>query len=129
MRKLGGMASMMPRMAVALVIISLANIGLPLTNGFIGEFMLYNGIFDSGSIYHITFMVIAGLGVILGAVYTLNMVQKTAYGNETEVLIAKDLSVNEYLGLAIVITLIIFLGVYPKPLLDLTSGMVSMVVH
>lgn len=129
MRKLGGMASMMPRMAVALVIISLANVGLPLTNGFIGEFMLYNGIFESGSMYHITFMVIAGLGVILGAVYTLNMVQKTAYGNDTEVLIAKDLSVNEYLGLAVVITLIIFLGVYPKPLLDLTSGMVSMVAH
>ena len=81
MGKLGGMATAAPRMAVALVIISLANIALPLTNGFVGEFMLFNGIFQSGNEYHVVYMVIAGLGVILGAVYTLNMVQKVAYGN------------------------------------------------
>lgn len=128
MRKLGGMASTAPKMAIALVIISLANIALPLTNGFVGEFMLFNGLFDSPSAYHITFMVIAGLGVILGAVYTLNMIQKTAYGNDREMVIAKDISMNEYVGLAIVIALILFLGVYPKPLLDLTSGFAGVVM-
>ncbi len=128
MTKLGGMASVAPRMAVAFVIISLANIALPLTNGFVGEFMLFNGIFQGGSDYHITFMVIAGLGVILGAVYTLNMIQKTTYGNTVEMIVTKDLTVNEYIGVAIVIALIIFLGVYPKPLLDLTSGIAGMLV-
>jgi len=44
-------------------------------------------------------------------------------------LVAKDLSINEWLGLAIIITLILFLGVYPKPLLDLTSGVASMIAH
>jgi NADH-quinone oxidoreductase subunit M len=118
MTKLGGMASVAPKMAIALVIISLANIALPLTNGFIGEFMLFNGLFAG----HMVVMVVAGLGVILGAVYTLNMIQKTAYGNVTNMVVSKDLSVNEYLGIAIIICLILFLGVYPKPLLDLTAG-------
>ena len=128
MTKLGGMATAAPKMAIALVIISLANIALPLTNGFVGEFMLFNGLFSGSNANHITIMVVAGLGVILGAVYTLNMIQKTAYGNVTTMVISKDLGVNEYLGLAIIIILIIFLGVYPKPLLDLTSGIAGMIV-
>ena len=129
MTKLGGMATSAPLIAICLVIISLASIGLPLTNGFIGEFMLFNGLFQFNSPYHITFMVVAGLGIILGAVYTLNMLQKTVYGNEVKMKIAKDLSANEYLGLSIIIILIVFLGVYPKPLLDLTSGIATALVR
>ena len=128
MTKMGGMATTAPKMAIALVIISLANIALPLTNGFIGEFMLFNGLFQGASPYHITFMVIAGLGVILGAVYTLNMVQKTAYGEATPMVVTKDISANEYAGLAIIIALILFLGVYPKPLLDMTAGIAAVLV-
>jgi NADH-quinone oxidoreductase subunit M len=127
MAKMGGMASTAPQMAIALVIISLANVALPLTNGFIGEFMLFNGLFESNSPYHITFMVVAGLGIILGAVYTLNMVQKAAYGNATEMVVSKDLTLNEYIGLSVIIGLIIFLGVYPKPLLDMTAGVASLI--
>jgi len=127
MKELGGMASTAPLMVVAMVIISLANIALPLTNGFIGEFMLFNGLFASESQYHIVFMVVAGLGIILGAVYTLNMIQRTGYGEAVAMKPGTgDLAMNEYIGLAILIGLIIFLGVYPKPLLELTSGMVSM---
>jgi NADH-quinone oxidoreductase subunit M len=127
MTKLGGMASVAPNMAIALVIISLASIALPLTNGFVGEFMLFNGLFSGTESNHVTIMVVAGLGVILGAVYTLNMIQKTAYGEAAKMVITKDISVNEFVGLAIVIILIIFLGVYPKPLLDLTSGIAGMI--
>lgn len=126
MTKLGGMASAAPKMAIALVIISLANIALPLTNGFIGEFMLFHGLFQSPSAYHIIFMVVAGLGIILGAVYTLTMVQRVAYGNAVEQTGTKgDLTVNEWVGLAVIIALIIFLGVYPKPLLELTAGFLN----
>lgn len=127
MDELGGMATSAPKMAIALVIISLANIALPLTNGFIGEFMLFNGLFQSTSPYHITFMVIAGLGIILGAVYTLNMIQRTAYGSTIAMKEGNDLTVNEYIGLAVIIALIIFLGVYPKPLLELTASVASVV--
>lgn len=114
LRELGGMAGSAPTMAIALVVIAFANIALPLTNGFIGEFMLFHGIFESASPYHITFMVLAGLGVILGAVYTLNMVQKVAYGEAKTSVVVNDVSKNEMLGLIIIIGIIIVLGVYPK---------------
>lgn len=122
MTKLGGMSTAMPWMAISLLIISFANIALPLTNGFIGEFMLFNGLFQSRSTYHIIFMVVAGLGIILGAVYTLSMVQKVAFGNEAAIILKKDVMDSEFIGIVIILALIIFLGVYPKPLLDLTAG-------
>ncbi|HRO41819.1 MAG TPA: NADH-quinone oxidoreductase subunit M [Flavipsychrobacter sp.] len=128
MTKLGGMASSAPQMAIALVLISLANIALPLTNGFVGEFMLFHGIFQSASAYNITFMAVAGLGMILGAVYTLNMVQKTAFGNRTPMLVAKDMTLNESVAMAMIVVLVLFLGVYPKPLLALTQGVAQMMV-
>lgn len=128
MTKLGGMASSAPQMAIALVIVSLANIALPLTNGFIGEFMMFNGLFSGYIANHTVITVLAGLGIILGAVYTLNMIQKVAYGEKTTMVVAKDLAINEYLSLAVIITVIIFLGVYPKPLLDLTAGVAQMIV-
>ncbi len=121
MTKLGGMAGSAPWMSIALLIVAFANIALPLTNGFIGEFMLFNGIFQSASQYHILFMVLAGIGVILGAVYTLTMVQRVAYGNGVEGIITQDLTVNEWFALAVIISLIIFLGIYPQPLLTLVS--------
>ena len=121
MTKLGGMASGAPWMSIALVIVAFANIALPLTNGFVGEFLLFNGLFQSASQYHIVFMVVAGLGVILGAVYTLTMVQRVAYGNAAEGVTTTDLSGNEWWALAIVISLILFLGIYPQPLLNLLS--------
>lgn len=119
MTKLGGMASGAPWMSIALAIVAFANIALPLTNGFVGEFMLFNGIFQSASQYNVVFMVVAGLGVILGAVYTLTMVQRVAYGNPVEGIAVTDLSTNEWWALSIVISLIIFLGVYPQPFLNL----------
>lgn len=129
MTKLGGMATAAPQMAIALVIISFANIALPLTNGFIGEFMLFNGLFQSASEYHVTYMVVAGLGVILGAVYTLSMIQKVAYGEVVAPSLKGDLKMNETIGLAVIIIIILVLGVYPKPLLDMTSGMMSLVAR
>ena len=129
MTKLGGMATSTPNMAIAFVIISLESVALPLTNGFVGEFMLFNGLFSGTESNHVIVMVVAGLGIILGAVYTLNMIQKTAYGATVKMVIAKDLSLNEYVGLAIILILIIFLGVYPKPLLDLTYGVAGMIAR
>ncbi len=122
MSKLGGMATSAPQMSIALLIIAFANIALPLTNGFIGEFMLFNGIFQGASAFSMTYMVVAGVGIILGAVYTLNMVQKTAFGNTVPMQVAKDMTLNESVAMALIVVLVIFLGVYPKPLLELTSG-------
>lgn len=111
LRQLGGMASAAPYMTIALVIIAFANIALPLTNGFIGEFMLFHGIFSSSNPNHIIYMVVAGLGIILGAIYTLNMVQKVAYGPKETVV--SDMSKSEWISMIIVVALIIGIGVYP----------------
>lgn len=119
LRELGGMAGSAPTMAIALVIISFANIALPLTNGFIGEFMLFHGIFQSANPNHIVFMVLAGTGVILGAVYTLNMIQKVAYGEAKTTAVINDVSKNEMLGIVIVIAIILALGVYPNLLMGI----------
>ena len=119
-KKMGGLASTAPGIAIALVIISFANIALPLTNGFIGEFMLFTGIFQSASQYHIVFMAVAGLGIILGAVYTLSMVQKVAYGeNNSGVAAVAKMNGAELTAIIVLLAFIIGLGVFPQPLLDL----------
>lgn len=125
MRELGGMSTTAPQMAIALLVLCFANVSLPLTSGFVGEFMLFHGLFQSDSPYHVTFMVVAGLGVILSAVYTLTMASRVAFGNKNEATAAlsiRDLTLNEWIGLGVVISLIIFLGFYPKPLLHLAAG-------
>lgn len=120
LKKMGGLANTAPAIAIALVIISFANIALPLTNGFIGEFMLFTGIFQSASQYHIIFMIVAGLGIILGAVYTLSMVQKVAYGeNNSGVATIAKMSSAEWTAVIILVAFIIVLGVFPQPLLEL----------
>jgi NADH-quinone oxidoreductase subunit M len=57
------------------------------------------------------------------------MVQRTAFGNTTPVLIAKDMTLNESLAMALIVVLVIFLGVYPKPLLELTQSVAGMIVR
>lgn len=113
LKNYGGLATSAPKMAIALVIIAFANISLPLTNAFVGEFMLFHGIFMSSLACKVTYMIVAGLGIILGAIYTLNMVQKVAYG-DVKMDNISDVSRNEWFTLIVVIALIILLGVYPS---------------
>lgn len=121
--ELGGLAQQAPAMAIFFVIIALANISLPLTNAFIGEFMMFTGVFTSTvTKYNILFTVLAGVCIILGAVYTLNMIRKIFYGEAVALTAkAKDISLNEKLALGVIVILICWMGVYPKPMLDLTN--------
>lgn len=121
LREMGGIAKVAPAFTIALVVISLANIALPLTNGFIGEFVMFNGLFNALSSYRIVFTVLAGIGVILSAVYTLGMIQKVAYGEMKAGVAFNDLSKNEWLCMAIIIALILWLGFYPKVLMNLVT--------
>ena len=102
--ELGGLAQKAPVMAVFLVIIALANIGLPLTNAFIGEFMMFTGIMSSsGTEYYFIFTVLAGVSIILAAVYMLNMVRKVFFGNTNALTeTATDIKFNEKLVLRII---------------------------
>ena len=121
--ELGGLAQKAPAMAILFVIIALANIALPLTNAFVGEFLMFSGIFGSDvTQYNIVFTVLAGICIILAAIYTLNMVRKIFYGG-TVILTAtaKDINMNEKLALGVIVILIFWMGVYPQPVLNITN--------
>lgn len=120
--ELGGLAQKAPVLAIMLVVMAFANIALPLTNAFIGEFLMFNGLFS----YNIWIAAIAGISIILAAVYTLNMVQKVFYGNTTLVTEKGiDISGNIKLALVVLVVVVIALGVYPQPMIDLTKDTVG----
>jgi NADH-quinone oxidoreductase subunit M len=125
MEEMGGIATYAPRLAIFLVIIALANIALPLTNGFIGEFLMFSGLFQ----YNVWIMAVAGLGVILAAVYTLNMLQKVIFGqSNTLTSTVTDLQNTELVALSLIVVVILFLGFYPKPMLELVNSTSQMLL-
>ena len=103
---------------------------LELTNAFIGEFLLFSGVFSSKATqYNVVFTVVAGISIILSAVYTLNMIQRVFFGNtNTLTEKAKDIKLNEKVVLAAIVVLIVVIGVYPKPMLSLTKETVDMII-
>jgi len=117
--ELGGLAQRAPTLAILLVVMGLANVALPLTNAFVGEFLMFNGLFR----YNPVIAGIAGISIILAAVYTLNMIQKIFYGN-TAVLTetAHDSSFNINAALVILVIIVLVFGIYPQPILNLTQG-------
>lgn len=128
--ELGGLAQKAPGLAIFLVIISLANIALPLTNAFVGEFLIFNGILGSFTKYYVWFTVMAGVCIILAAAYTLRMVRKVLFGETNELTVkATDISFNEKLALGIIVVLIFWAGVYPHQMLNLTSEATDTIVN
>lgn len=120
--RLSGVANKAPVLTVLFVIIALANIALPLTNAFTGEFLLFSGLYQFKGWY----AAVAGIGIILAAVYTLNMVQKVFYGNSNPLAeTVREISLNEKLVLSAIVCMIFILGVYPQPVIDLTKDAVS----
>jgi NADH-quinone oxidoreductase subunit M len=115
---LGGLASKAPGLAIMLVVVSLANIALPLTNAFVGEFMMFNGLFSKDPWY----AVVAGIGIILAAVYTLRMIQWMLYGESRQGLVVKDLNANQWLTFGLIAGMILAAGIYPKPLFQLGAA-------
>ena len=125
--ELGGLAGKAPVLTTLLVIITLANIALPLTNAFIGEFLMFSGIYSSrATAYNVVYVVTAGLTIILSAVYMLKMVQRVFYG-PTNALTEKaaDIRPNEKWVLGFIVLIILMVGVYPEPLFRLTQTAVD----
>jgi len=119
-RQMGGLAKVAPKFAVLFLIIILGSMGVPLTNGFIGEFILIKSVFD----FNVLASVIAGLTVILCAVYLLRFYGKAMFGegDETVLSTAKDLSGVEFSVLASLAVFVILLGIYPQPVIDMVSS-------
>ncbi len=122
----GGLANVMPVYSTIFVITTMASVGLPFLNGFVGEFLIMVGMFQShvlsmsgGANWNIIATMLAGTGVIFAAVYLLWMVQRVFFGkvtNEKNKTLS-DLSWRE-IGLIIpLLFLMVYMGVYPKPFL------------
>jgi NADH-quinone oxidoreductase subunit M len=123
--ELGGIAKVAPKFATAFLIILLGTVALPLTNGFVGEFLLLNSVY----LVNIGLAAIAGLTIIFAAVYMLRMYKNVMQG-ETNALTATftDIAGSEKLVLAIICILIIGIGVYPGPIMHLSEAAVNKLI-
>ncbi|MDD5675836.1 MAG: NADH-quinone oxidoreductase subunit M [Chitinivibrionales bacterium] len=111
----GGLAKSVPLLAVVLMIATLSSAGLPGLNGFVGEFLILLAAFAASPWYAAG----AATGVVLGAVYLLHMYQKVMFGPITheENKTIKDLTPREALIMAPIIALMVFMGLFPNPIL------------
>ncbi|HIQ28044.1 MAG TPA: NADH-quinone oxidoreductase subunit M [Sulfurovum sp.] len=116
MSEFGGLAAVMPKYAVIFGIMLMAAVGLPLTMGFPGEFLVLLGFYKISPIMTI----LAGTSIILGAVYMLRLFKKSFFGplNNEENMKLKDLNNRETWSLIPLVAIVIWLGVYPKPVLE-----------
>ena len=109
----GGLAKVMPMFFIIFLITTLSSIGMPMLNGFVGEFSIILGAYK----YSVLYGVIANLGVIIAAVYMLWMFQRVMFGEITKSENAnlKDLNPRELLVLIPLVILMFWMGIYPKP--------------
>jgi NADH-quinone oxidoreductase subunit M len=115
----GGIAKQVPGIATVFVIVTLSSVGLPGTNGFVGEFLILSGTWLSRLGFSAVFATLAALGVILGAVYMLFLVERVFFGtlrNEQNRHLS-DLSLREGFVLAPMVVLIVVMGLVPQPFL------------
>jgi NADH-quinone oxidoreductase subunit M len=112
----GGLAHVMPVYATFTLILFLASMGLPLLNGFIGEFMILQGAFSANRVWAYW----AVSGVVLGAAYLLWLYQRVFWGKITKEENARlhDLDARELATLVPLVALCFIIGIYPKPFLD-----------
>jgi NADH-quinone oxidoreductase subunit M len=124
--ELGGMGAKSPVLAIFLVIIAFANIALPLSNSFVSEFLMFNGVFH----FNKWFAAFACLGIVLSAAYMLSMVQKTFYGKVNAVTErVTPISGIQRIVLFVIVISIIVLGIYPEPVIHLTESAVTNILN
>jgi NADH-quinone oxidoreductase subunit M len=127
----GGLAKQMPMYAALFLIAALSSMGLPALNGFIGEFMILLGVASSTAYGTIAYAVFAAVGIVLGAAYLLWLYQRVFWGplDNPENMKVSDVNGREIGMMAALIVLMIWLGVYPKPFLDVLEQPVDYVVR
>ncbi|MSQ86427.1 MAG: NADH-quinone oxidoreductase subunit M [Alphaproteobacteria bacterium] len=115
----GGLVNNMPKYAFAFMIFMLASVGLPGTAGFVGEFLVLTGAFQANT----WVALLAATGVILGAAYMLYLYRRVVYGELTkpDVKAMLDLDTREIAILAPLVIAVMWMGVYPAPILDVMS--------
>src|SRR5579872_6674944 len=123
----GGLSTPMPNFAAIYMIATLSSLGLPLLNGFIGEFTILSGVFQVS----LRFAAWATLGIILGAAYLLWLYQRVMFGPVTnpENEHLPDLNMREYATLVPLVLLAFWIGIYPKPLFTVLDAPVRQIVE
>ncbi|MBV9693863.1 MAG: NADH-quinone oxidoreductase subunit M, partial [Alphaproteobacteria bacterium] len=119
----GGLVKRMPLYAACFMVFTLANVGLPGTGGFVGEFLTMLGAF----IHNTWIAIFAATGTILSAAYALYLYRRVIFGELVKPALQtiKDLSLREFAILAPLVVITIVMGVYPKPIFDVTSASVA----
>ena len=126
MSEFGGLASVMPRYATIFGIMMMASVGLPLLVNFVGEFLSLLGFYNQS---HIATL-LAGTAIIVGAIYMLSSYKRAFFGEVTNEANRKlpDVNSRELLALIPLTIIAVWLGVYPKPLLEPINNSVKSVV-
>jgi NADH-quinone oxidoreductase subunit M len=122
----GGLVQRMPRYAVALMIFTLANVGLPGTSGFVGEFLTLVGTFPVNT----WVALFATTGIILSAAYALYLYRRVIFGviEKPNLMTIADLSVREIAILAPLVVLTIYYGIHPQPIIDASAASVDALI-
>jgi NADH-quinone oxidoreductase subunit M len=123
----GGLVNRMPWYALAFMVFTMANVGLPGTSGFVGEFLTLIGAFQANT----WVAVFATTGVILSAAYALWLYRRVIFGKLEKADLAGilDMSLREKVILVPLIALTIFFGVYPAPIMNVTAASVDQLIH
>jgi NADH-quinone oxidoreductase subunit M len=123
----GGVANTMPAFAAFMVLFAMANVGLPGTSGFVGEFMVIVASFRA----NVWFAFFAASILVLGAAYTLWMIKRVIYGEVANPHVAAltDLNRREYVVLGVLALSVLLLGLWPAPLVDMMSATLQQLVE
>jgi len=123
----GGLVERMPKYAAAFMVFTMANVGLPGTSGFVGEFLTLLSAFKTNT----WVAILATSGVILSAAYALYLYRRVIFGvlEKASLKSLLDLSPREVVILAPLVLLTIFYGIYPAPVLDVTAASVKNLVQ
>lgn len=116
-KSIGGLAAANPTLAIFFMLFALANVALPLTSSFIGEFLMLSALFQ----YNWILSLIGCGGVIFSAVYTLRLMGSILFGEQKNVESGTKEPVVVYFILAIIVFLILVLGIYPAPVFEILT--------
>jgi NADH-quinone oxidoreductase subunit M len=121
MNEMGGLWQQMPRMGAVALFFALASLGMPGLGNFVAEFLILLGLFK----VNVWMAAAAALGLITAAVYSLIMIQKSFYGKPNDELTLDDFGSLEMTAMAVMIIALVWLGLYPQPVLDMVQPVVD----
>ncbi|MCY4419866.1 MAG: NADH-quinone oxidoreductase subunit M, partial [Gammaproteobacteria bacterium] len=123
----GGVVNSMPKFATFFVIFALANVGLPGTSGFVGEFMVILASFQA----NVWYALLAASTLVLGAAYTLWMLKRVVFGapGNDQVAALSDLNSREFICLLTLTILVLWIGLWPAPLIEVMEASVTHLLH